>query len=1477
MRIHPVDHVKRLSARANSAPGRLLPPRSTLSTCLLLVLSPSLALADDWINPGTGDWFLDSNWADGTVPTAVDNCVIDNGGTAQVQSIGAECQAGLIGSIGNGSIVFGNAGSLASTSVTIGVAVGAVGSVQMIGPDTRWTVGDLWFGFAGEGRLNMAQGAVLDSVNSTLGSEVGGQGHAIVSGHDSVWRNQQLMLGYGGSASLSIDNGGVVDGGNVWMGLDSSGSGSLDVTNSGSRFTANQLIVGQSGDGRMSVTDGAKVSSTTGDVFGKTASVNIIGPGSTWENMEDLRIGASGTASLFIGSGGSVTNNGAAIAIAPGSRGMVEVNGAGSTWINLGTLYLGSSGGNGSVIINRGGFVGSAVGEIAAGELSNGEVLVDGAGSRWVNSGDLAIGLRGKGTLTLNRGGAVSAHNVGVASIAGSDGTLIVDGVDSLLTSDTMVNVGNVNSTTGVVAIRNGGKISSIGASLSASNADVLIDGSGSSWTNELGLSLFSHGVVSFIVRNGGSIISNGAGVGANSGSTALIVVDGKGSSWISSGEFGIAGSGVSEVIVRNGGEVRSTVGNVGSTIGGVGRMTVSGIGSRWDSTLLLGIGLAGVGSLSVTDGGKVTSDRAVLGSRFGGSGEVIISGIESSWDTINDVVVSAGSITISNRGKLSVGGSFRQLLFSGGQDRPSNLIVGDGGAPGTIDVGVIKNSLGDGSVIFNHNSGNYVFTSNGSISGAAPIIGGTTAVSHIGLGVTGLLASNSYTGPTSINAGTLRVNGSIISHTTANNGGTLGGSGTVAAVDVEDGGTISPGSPVGTLTTAALTLAGASRLNFELGAPDAAGDMLVVNGDLVLDGVLNAQALSGFSAGTYRLITFAGALTDNTLDINQLPTGFQGYIDTATSGQVNLIVTSGRPVANSPPSGTVTITGAVREGSTLGVVNTLADTDGLGAFSYQWFLSDVPIADATSASLILDDLAVGKMVRVAVSYTDGQGFAEQVSSAAVGPVTPAGTDLPFQKRLFFVNPADNANQQTFIRLVNPNDADVAVQIQGFDDNGMPAPGGEVVLMLSAQQSLQLNAADLELGNAGKGMDGALGNGIGKWQLKVNSSAPIEAMSLIRTPDGFLTSVTETVPTEAAGVHVLYFANPGSNPNQQSFIRVVNRSGASGAVNVSAVDDAGIPAPGGDIRFTLAANAALNFNAEDYTNGNPAKGLQGAFGSGTGKWQLTVSSALNLEVMSLIRTPDGFLTDLSNIAPRAASGDDSNRLLLSVVSGSNTDQQGLIRLVNRGGLAENVTLSAIDDAGIRAPTSAVVAVAPFAAVQLLASEMEQGNPAKGLSGAFGAGQGRWQIDAAPQARVEAQSLLRVPGGFLTNLSASAPRESQFEARLWIFNPGSNDQQRSILRLINRSDSPGVAMIEAIDDLGQPSPGGSVSLDIAPRSAVELSALELEDGNTAKGLIGALGDGEGKWRLRISADVAIEVQGLLETPTGFLTDLSSTVQ
>ena len=78
-------------------------------------------------------------------------------------------------------------------------------------------------------------------------------------------------------------------------------------------------------------------------------------------------------------------------------------------------------------------------------------------------------------------------------------------------------------------------------------------------------------------------------------------------------------------------------------------------------------------------------------------------------------------------------------------------------------------------------------------------------------------------------------------------------------------------------------------------------------------------------------------------------------------------------------------------------------------------------------------------------------------------------------------------------------------------------------------------------------------------------------------------------------------------------------------------------------------------------------------------------------------------------------------------------------------------------------------------------------------------------------------------------------------------------------------------VAGTDDAGDPGEG-SVSLTLAPHAVRTLTATELESGGD--GLEGALGDGRGKWRSRITADGPIRAMGLLASPTGHLANLSA---
>jgi VCBS repeat-containing protein len=129
---------------------------------------------------------------------------------------------------------------------------------------------------------------------------------------------------------------------------------------------------------------------------------------------------------------------------------------------------------------------------------------------------------------------------------------------------------------------------------------------------------------------------------------------------------------------------------------------------------------------------------------------------------------------------------------------------------------------------------------------GSSPSGFGSGNITLNGLGTLRLTAANSYSGETTINGGTLEVDGSIDpSHTTVNAGAILAGTGTTCNTDVNGGGYVSPGaSPnvsgfnIGTLTTESIAFHNGSNYFVEIKGTTAGSkyDQLHVVGGVTLD-----------------------------------------------------------------------------------------------------------------------------------------------------------------------------------------------------------------------------------------------------------------------------------------------------------------------------------------------------------------------------------------------------------------------------------------------------------------------------------------------------------------------------------------------------------------------------------------------------------------------------------------------------------------
>ena len=97
----------------------------------------------------------------------------------------------------------------------------------------------------------------------------------------------------------------------------------------------------------------------------------------------------------------------------------------------------------------------------------------------------------------------------------------------------------------------------------------------------------------------------------------------------------------------------------------------------------------------------------------------------------------------------------------------------------------------------------------------------------------------------------------------------------------------------------------------------------------------------------------------------------------------------------NSPPTGAPTISGTAQVGETLTAdTSGIADADGLTdtAFSYQWLSGDTVIDNATGSTYVLQSTDVTNTITVTVTFTDDEGNAETLTSAATAAVAAANS-----------------------------------------------------------------------------------------------------------------------------------------------------------------------------------------------------------------------------------------------------------------------------------------------------------------------------------------------------------------------------------------------------------------------------------------------------------------------------------------------------
>ena len=474
---------------------------------------------------------------------------------------------------------------------------------------------------------------------------------------------------------------------------------------------------------------------------------------------------------------------------------------------------------------------------------------------------------------------------------------------------------------------------------------------------------------------------------------------------------------------------------------------------------------------------------------------------------------------------------------------------------------------------------------------------------------------------------------------------------------------------------------------------------------------------------------------------------------------------------------------------------------------------------------------------------------------AALAILADADHDVPL-----FPAAAD-PDRQGFVRIINHASRDGTIRLFAVDDDGNRI--GPRELSIDANEVLHFNSDDLETGNAGKGLDVGTGSGNGDWRLEFASDLDFEVLAYVRSAGGLLASMHEVVGVGDDDRHRLALFNPAGIANQASRLRIVN-GGDPVQVTITGMDDDGNPS--GEVAVPVSGGGSRTLTAHELESGGM---FDGALGDGEGRWRLFVSADGPITVMNLLDGATGQLVNLGS-TPITPDASGVHRVPLFPGTSDASGRRGLVRVINPSDVSGSVEVDAADDSGADYEP-VTLTLGPHAAVQFDANDLETGNSDLGLTGAIGPGSGDWRLSLSSDLAIEVLSYVRTDhDGFLTPMGFVAPAPG-YRHRLAIFNPASNPNKVSQLRLEN--PGPGVAAltIMGVDDRGM-SPGRGVRLTVSAGQTRTLTAQELESGSDA--FEGELGDGTGKWRLSIQADAPIRVMNLLASSTGHLTSLAT---
>ena len=412
------------------------------------------------------------------------------------------------------------------------------------------------------------------------------------------------------------------------------------------------------------------------------------------------------------------------------------------------------------------------------------------------------------GTLNIEGGTVGTSTNLGASLVIDGNGTVV-----NVKTGGTLrlMNTGNSNSNAAIVV----GQLGSSNASLNVDGGSVLVNQGNSAGTGGFLIGNIGQGAVT--LTNGTIEVLSAAPLGVTFGNNVASA---------GANVLHLDGGTLTTSIIRKG------AGTATATFNFNGGLLKA---NKDNTSFMTGLTTANVkngGAKFDTNGFNITVGQDLVNNGSGGltktgDGVLTLSGTNT---YVGATTITAGTLSIGAAANL--GNAASDLVFDGGTLRVTgttitnltglgrtNPVAFNAGKTVGLDVADASNTFTVGQAL-NQTTGGFT---------------------KLGAGKAILDQTNTYTGATHVQGGTLAINGSVTTDVTVQSGATLGGNGTITGnVSILAGGTFAAGNSIDSIAIVGDYSSTNGLFGYELDAnatAGAEGDLTTVTGNLTLTG----------------------------------------------------------------------------------------------------------------------------------------------------------------------------------------------------------------------------------------------------------------------------------------------------------------------------------------------------------------------------------------------------------------------------------------------------------------------------------------------------------------------------------------------------------------------------------------------------------------------------------------------------------------